>query len=365
MTLIPHRTVASQVAAQLRTEIARGTWQGWLPGERMLSDKVQASRNSVRLALEQLKADGLVESVHGVGNKIVATPSARLDAKSPGRSVGLLIPDHVGRLRPFTALWIDELKDLLLEEGCRLRIHEGRQWYLANPAKTLERLVDQNRHDAWVITLSSVAMQKWFQNGALPCLVAGSTFEGVALPSHDLDYRAACRHAAGVLMRAGHKRLAFLNRETKRAGDLDSEIGFLEGVRGASLSDVTAEIAYHGDDMASVFRALKRVLDRGEPCTGLLVSSSYAYLSVITLLAQRGLKVPTDISILSRDDDPFLDAIAPAPGRYVASPHSFAKKMLTPLLRLLAREPLPSLPSRFLPKYSAGCSVGEPPKGKA
>jgi hypothetical protein len=37
MTLIPHRTVASQLAVQLRTDLKKGTWRGWLPSERVLS----------------------------------------------------------------------------------------------------------------------------------------------------------------------------------------------------------------------------------------------------------------------------------------------------------------------------------------
>ena len=57
MTLIPHRTVASQLAVQLRTDLKKGTWRGWLPSERVLSRTLQASRNTVRAALDQLKAD--------------------------------------------------------------------------------------------------------------------------------------------------------------------------------------------------------------------------------------------------------------------------------------------------------------------
>ena len=66
MTLIPHRTVASQIAAQLRAEITKGTLREWLPSERVLSRTVQASRNTVRAALEQLKAEGLIAPARGL-----------------------------------------------------------------------------------------------------------------------------------------------------------------------------------------------------------------------------------------------------------------------------------------------------------
>ena len=356
MTLIPHRTVASQVALLLREEIAQGRWRGWLPGERALCDTVQASRNTLRVALGQLRSEGIVEPVIGHGTRItVEAPAA--GALGQSKTVGVLIPEPVGRLRPLIALWIDELKDILLAEGCRLRVHEGRQYYQANPARVLERLVGQNAHDAWVLTLSSEVMQRWFARRRLPCLVAGSTYADVALPHYDLDYRAICRHAAGVLLRLGHRRIALLNRESRRAGDVDSEAGFMEGARTSSAPDATADVAYHRDDVDSVARALARLLDRKHPPTAVVVSNSYAYLATASLLAQRGLRIPRDISLISRDDDPFLGSLAPAPARYVVSPHAFAKKLIGPILQLVGRETAVRLSAPLLPKFAAGGSL--------
>jgi LacI family transcriptional regulator len=269
----------------------------------------------------------------------------------------VLIPEPIGRLRPLIALWIDELKDLLIEEGYRLRIHEGRQYYQTNPARALERLIGQHAHSAWVLTLSSEAMQRWFARRGAPCLVAGSTYPDIALPHYDLNYRAICRHAAGVLLSLGHRRLALLNRESRRAGDVDSERGFLEGVRQSPHADATADIAYHRDDVESVACALRSVLDRKTPPTALVVSNSYAYLATASLLAQRGLRVPQDITLISRDDDPFLGSLAPEPARYRVDPHTFAKKIVGSLLQILNRSPALRSPAPLLPKFAVGGST--------
>jgi DNA-binding LacI/PurR family transcriptional regulator len=359
MTLIPHRTVASQVAVQLREEIAKGTWREWLPAERSLCRLVQASRNTLRVALEQLKHEGVLETARGLGTRVVAAPAPAVGHSGP-KSVGVLIPEPIGSVRPMIALWIDELKDLLMEEGSRLRLHEGPQYYQTNPSRALERLVAQYPHDAWVLVLSSEAMQQWFTRRQVPCLVAGSTYPDVSLPHCDLDYRAICRHAAGVLLRLGHRRIGLLNRESRRAGDVDSELGLLEGVRAASRLEAVAEIAYHRDDVDSVARALKRLFDRREPPTALVVCNSYAYLAAASLLAQRGLRIPDDVSLISRDDDPFLRSLAPAPARYVVSPHATAKRMIGPILRLINREPITRLSPPLIPKFFAGKSVGPP-----
>jgi DNA-binding LacI/PurR family transcriptional regulator len=362
MTLIPHRTVASQLAVELRAELEKGTWPGWLPSERVLSRTLQASRNTIRAALEQLKADGLIKPVRGLGNRVVGQAKSSPDEKRT-KTVGVLIPEPIGRLRPLTALWIDELKDLLIEEGYRLRIHEGRQYYQTNPARVLERLIGQHAHSAWILTLSSEAMQRWFARRRTPCLVAGSTYPDIALPHYDLDNRAICRHAAGILLRVGHRRLALLNRESWRAGDVDSERGFIEGVRRSPHRDATAVIAYHRDDVDSVARALRTLLERNNPPTALVVSNSYAYLSTASVLAQRGLRVPQDISLISRDDDPFLASLVPEPARYRVDPHSFAKKIVGSLLQILNRSAPLRSPTPLLPKFAAGGSTSAPPPG--
>lgn len=360
MTLIPHRTAANQVATELRAALAQGRWTGWLPGERELGSTLQASRNTIRAALELLKAEGLVIAVRGQGTKVLAQPALAPTETGKPKTIGVIMPGPIGSLRPLVALWIDELREQLIGEGYRLRLHAGPQYYQANPTRALERLTEQHAHQAWVLTLSSEAMQRWFARRELPCLVAGSTFPDVALPSLDLDYRAVCRHAAGVFLRAGHRRLALLNRESRRAGDLDSELGFLEGVRTSPHLDASVDVAYHRDDVETVGRALRRLLDRAQPPTGMLVSNSYAYLAASSLLAQRGLRIPHDISLISRDDDPFLIALAPAPTRYVVSPLAFAKKVAASLLRLATHEPLPYATSRLLPKYTPGGSVAAP-----
>ncbi|HVU34406.1 MAG TPA: GntR family transcriptional regulator [Opitutaceae bacterium] len=359
MTLLPHRTVASQLTAQLRAEIRKGTWRGWLPAERSLAQLVHASRNTLRTALEQLVSEGVIEIRHGIGARIRPAALAGVPSE-PSRTIGILVPDAIGSLRPLLALWIDELKDLLVEEGWRVRVHDGRQFYQRQPNRALERLTAQHPHDAWVLTLSSEPMQRWFARHAVPCLVVGSVYPEIALPFVDLDYHAACRHAAGVLLRLGHTRLALLNRESRRAGDVDSERGFTESVRSLPAGDVSVQIAYHRDDVDSVNHALGRLLDRPAAPTAIVVSNSYAYLATASLLALRGLRIPRDISLISRDDDPFLRALAPAPARYVVSPHTFATRIIGPVLRLANGEPVTSKAVRLLPKYVPGGSVASP-----
>lgn len=204
-------------------------------------------------------------------------------------------------------------------------------------------------------------MQRWFARSKVPCLVAGSLYPGIELPFCDFEYRAICRHAVGVLVRLGHRRIAFLNHEHPRAGELAGESGFSDGVRASAHCLNFASILYHRDDVESVRRALDRLCRHrdGLP-TGLVVSSSYSYLAVITLLAQMQLRVPQDVSLISRDDDALLSAIFPLPARYIVNPSTFARRLIQPLSRLIRGLPVVAAENYFLPKFYPGGSTAAP-----
>lgn len=361
-------SLTAQVAAALREEIDRGVWSEWLPGERTLTEALQVSRKTLRKALAQLQREGRVEPVHGLGNRIAARASSTAPAGAPGEPVvALLTPDPLERMRPYTSLWVNHLKTLLIEKGARLRTFDGRKYFTRHPGKALEKLLVQQPAACWLLANSTEATQQWFSEQAVPCVIAGSCHPGVDLPQVDLDHYALCRHAAGVLLGAGHRRVALLNERSGRAGDVESEAGFIAGVRESPHSDVLPLVIHHEHSPASLGKALQRLLEMPNPPTALLLSNAASYLTVISVLAQRGLRVPRDVSVVSRDDEPFLEFLVPLPTRYATNPHAFAKKLIKPLRQSLAGEAIVPRSTRILPNYTKGGSLGTPgsPETKA
>jgi DNA-binding LacI/PurR family transcriptional regulator len=360
MTLLPKRTITSQITEHLRSNIEAGMWHDWLPTERQLCSLLQASRNTIRAAIKQLKAERLVVSEKPTGNRIVAN-AARLRMTRKNKSIGIIIPEPLNNLRPMVSLWIDELKDLLLEEGCSMRIYDGQGYYRANAARALERLVKQSGHDAWVLVLSSQSMQQWFARHQIRCLVAGSTYPEIQLPFCDLDYRAVCRHAAGVLIRAGHTRITLLNHEFPRAGEIAGERGFYDAIDSTADLHSKCNIVYHRDTVDSIAVALKKLgLGKAGFPTALIVNSPYAYLTVMTLLASKHLRVPEDVSLISRDDDALLNSIYPAPARYTVKPQAFARRFIGPIMRMIQGRFVATGGAYILPKFVSGKSVAAP-----
>lgn len=180
------------------------------------------------------------------------------------------------------------------------------------------------------------------------------------LPSVDVDYRAITRHAAGVLLRNGHRKITLLNRSAQCAGDIESETGFFEAARMESYTGVELAIVRYEESVGAIANAVRRLMESKTPPTGLIIANSNYYLSIVTELARRGLRIPADISVISRDDDPFLDYMLPAPARYLNDPRVFASKCRTLLLQIVERGMTAAGPVRILPDFEPGTSVARP-----
>lgn len=361
MTLLPNRTAVAQVMLQLREAISAGTWREWLPNERELCRDLQVSRSTLRQALTQLAREGFTKPHHGVGHQILKTRQHTDHADTQIQSFALLSPLPLTQLRPSIALWVDELKDLLHAAGYQLHFHCNRSLYQSDSGAGLQRLLRREPHTCWILVLASAPMQQWFAQRDIPCLIAGSLYPGIRLPSIDVDYRAVTRHAAGVLLRHGHRKIMLFNRSLQGAGEIESEIGFLEAARTAPHADVEPMIVRYEESVNSVVNYVRRFLEQKKRPTGLIVANSNYYLATVTELTRRGMRIPADISVISRDDDPFLNYMLPAPARYLNDPRAFAAKCRTLALQIVEHGMDAARHVRIIPRFEAGESVGRAP----
>lgn len=358
-----YQSLAVQVARRIGDEIRRKKWVDRLPGERDLAESLRVSRKTLRKSLSILQHEGLIRTIHGRGHEITFCPAQSGSLPTELQGVGLVAPDTIEHMRPFTALWIDALRSLLIENGLRLNTFSGQRFFSGQPEKALSRLVTQNPQSSWILAHSNERIQQWFFDKRVPCVLAGSSHPGYNLPNVDLDYFAVCRHAVGAMLRNGHQRIAFLTKLSQRAGDLESEAGFAAGARQPLYPDVDPITARHDGTLQGVNRTLTRLFDYGRAPTAILVANPSYYLTTITFLAQRGLRVPEEVSLICRDDDSFLEYLNPVPARYSCSPLAFAKRMLQPLLVQIRGEPLAQTAVRIEVRYTRGKSLGTLPPG--
>ncbi len=330
-SLPQRRSLVCETADVLREQINAGVWHDVLPGERELSGRLLVSRPTLRAALELLRREGTVDVSHGRKRRVC--PTKRRVVAVPKR-VALLSPLPPHRLPPFVMFWVDELRQHLADEGFDLEMHVSPVAHQQKPEKQLERIVAEVPAAAWVLFLSNEPMQRWFIEKGLPCVVAGSRFPHVSLPSVDIDSRAICRHAAGLFLAKKHRHIALLLPEGGTAGDQASEEGFLEGAKGST--NVRATVLRHDGTISGVCRKVEAITRGASPVTGLIVARSAHALTAFTSLQRRKFDIPNQLSFISRDSDAFLDFVVPQITRYSCNPANFARRVSRIALQLAA-----------------------------
>lgn len=351
---IPQRiSLVAQTATFLRNEITAGVWGKLLPSEITLCRELQISRVTLRAALEQLEGEGWFSSSRGRRRQI-ADHKSRASAAPARNTVALLSPMPRQNMPASVILRLVALNECLASVGFELDIVTNSACFSRHPARALETLHRELRPACYILYLSTEAMQRWFSDRQINCLVSGSCHPNVELPSIDIDYAAVCHHAVGRLAAAGRKRLALLMPHSDQAGNLDSDRGFLSA--GAQLlpNQVHTIVAHHEGTVESICRTIDRLIGGAPPFNGLLVAKPTHVITAICQLLRRGVRIPEDISVISRDDDPALDSLVPMVSRYQVDPGKFARKVARIAIDTVCNGPRRHLSQRLMPTFVPG-----------
>jgi len=290
-------------------------------------------------------------------SRVIVKRGALAKTLNSPRDVVLLSPIPLHEIEPRVLLSMNELHDMLAQEQHQLKFVVPHNCYRERPQRDLKELAARLHPSAWVLLLSTRAMQEWFQDQGLAAVVAGSRHEGVRLPAVDVDFRAVCRHAVGRFLAKGHRRLVLLNPKKAAAGDLKSEAGFCEAGAAAG-ADVETILAQHDGTVESICTSLDRVLARANPPTGFLVSRANYALTALGHLIQRGGRFPDKAAFISRSHDPALEFVVPSMARYQIDASVFAHKLTRVVLEFTTGGNPAPIEHLLMPRFIPGRTLG-------
>lgn len=357
-----YRSISAQVADILREKVRKETWRNVLPGERQLAERLSVSRKTVRKALSILREEG---SIHTLDNRVNTPVPRKLHIRAssgPAKRFALLLPESIETARPFTVLWINRLMALAHDAGFEMEVMAGWRYFGQQAGQSLRRLVDTHPGRCWILSRSHRPLQEWFAGSGELALVSGTALAGVSLPSVDVDYRALCHEAALEFLRQGHRRLALFLEKTEHGGEVACERGFRTAISAYDDAEPLV-ICRPSKSTSAIIREMARILSMKSPPTGILLSNSLSYVTAFSYLASRGLRVPQDISIASRSDEPFLNYLYPLPTRHFVPAAKLGTALFEAVLRLTGDPAAGAFEVRITPDLIRGSSIGSPKAG--
>ena len=347
LSMMPQRvSLIDQTAAVLRERLDGGEWNSSLPGEIQLASELQVGRNTLRAALAILESDGKISRTNGRRRTISVRPQKTGPHR---RQVLLILSRPVGEFTPSTILWITETQKRLERLGWDFQSRIEPAAYRKRPYDCLSTLTAEAPGAVWILHRSTVAMQRWFQDEGLKVVLAGSRHAGITLPEVDADFRAVSRHAAGRFVAYGHRDLAILRPDDAFAGDSESVAGFQEGAHHALVRDIQFP-----NEPQGVIGAIGRLLQSEQTPTGLYILHPEHCVTAISFLLRQGISVPGQLSVICRDDEPYLALLSPEPTRYHRNPQAMASKLAS----LVARPTFTGKSIRIMPIGVPGESLG-------
>ncbi len=349
-------TLVAQTVGVIEHGLRHGRWHGQLPGQHALCASLMISRTTLRAALQELAHRGQIDLAQGRPMTIRPAP-APAAGKAKIEEVVLLLPEELWRLRPSVARWVSELRSSLQRTGLEFAVHEGGRHFGAKPERPLAALLRAHPRAAWVLFGGTLAMQQWLAARDLPAILVGAVFPGIELPSVEYDHAAIAQHAAATLAAVGHRRTAILLHRTGSAADRATCGGFAAGLRAASPAPLVLE---HDGSLPQIEGRLRRLAQMANRPTALFVTKSHAVLAALTLLPRLGVEIPRHVSVICREDDPFLGFLAPAVARYSSDSSAVARKLALAIARLAAGQPLRATHDRLMPRFVPGGSVARP-----
>jgi hypothetical protein len=342
----------------LRDAMSRGEWKERLPSERMLAEMLRVSRMTVRKALVQLEAEGLIAPNPGNAQRRI-TRRASLAPLAAAITVSIVRRPDLLAVTDLD-LWQHRLQLRLAQMGVPSEV-----FFFSNRQLNSRQLDPQNwtagkTRRFWILVGSTPEMQRWFAKHAPgETLVVGTSLPASGLPFIDRDYRAVGRHACGFILGRQHRRIALLGLKQPVIGDRETEAGLQEEI--AAHRDAQLIVMRHDGSKNDVYRQIDRLLDRSQPPTALFVYKASLTLAAIVRLMQRGVRIPEQLSVVARDENPGWAMLPFGLAHYSIRPDEIVDHV-TARVREHFDSPGKALPSvRILSQFRPGNSVARLP----
>jgi DNA-binding LacI/PurR family transcriptional regulator len=311
------------------------------PTLEMVAAAAGVSRSTVSRVIND-SPNVTVEAIAAVQRAIddlgyVPNRAARILASRRTFSIALVIPENTAKFfaDPYFATVIQGVAMYLSNSAYTLTLLIAAE----NDAEKTRRYLQAGNVDGAIILSHHSDDRSYVQLAkSIPVVFGGRPMsaEGPDAYYVDVDNTQASQEITERLIAAGRRRVATIAGPQNMAAGLDRLEGWRRAVEAAGQK---ADLVEHGDfTPASGADAMRRLLDGGSAFDGVFAASAQMASGAMTVLRERGIRVPEDVGMVTFDNDYFAQSAQP-PLTTVEQPTvDVGKKMASVLLRLIDGE---------------------------
>jgi DNA-binding LacI/PurR family transcriptional regulator len=343
---------------RLKSDILSGRF---VPGQMLgtevrLAAEAGISRSSVRLAIDDLVQEGLVERRAGKGIFARKAP--------PGVRIVELVVQELG-----SHLWAEVAhgaQDAGTQQGIKLQIYNANLDFEAD-VRAIRRLPSSGVDGAIIAALHQKRMnetlvQLW-QTG-FPFVMCDQRMQDIDVPSVIFDNRHAGYLATQELITLGHRRIGFLGYEV--SGPTGSRLeGYRDALNAAGILFDRSLTAIQSLDSADAPRTpnfeefLATLGARPDRPTAIVMHTEQLAFLAYPLMKKQGLRIPDDISVISIGSDEHAEVLDPSLATVILPCREMGEAAIEILVKRL-QDPTAPIEHRVLPvKWVARASVAK------
>jgi DNA-binding LacI/PurR family transcriptional regulator len=335
-----------------------------LPSIRNLSKTLGVSTPSIQAALVQLEK-----------RQVIAKPSANRPyirlAKAPAE-VPVLEPATTSRKllilssEPWESMTVSERTTLgqltleLAQEGFSVTHEQVNFEQAMRPRKSWGRILEAQRPTHLLLMGANQALVDWCRQTRLPFLVSGHNIGVTGAMTLERDIQGGIEDAVRRLRALGHRRILVpcFNRNRKLVPIIEQAMAAGLGIHRNEVQS-RGWVPYASSAAVSDLQsALCTWLER-TGTTAIVTLNWRNYLLVASTLAQRGQRIPRDMSLICMSDDPDAQWCHPTPAHYSMKLSAYLR-----IMRKWALQSYPTPDDAIRPielRWNAGGSVGPAP----
>ena len=222
-----------------------------------------------------------------------------------------------------------------------------------------QRLIDGHRVDGVIFsrTRANDGRIAFCQQRRFPFVTLGRSASSDPFASVDVDHGWSGHHAAKTLIDLGHRSLALLNTTTHNSYSEHCEAGFrLALEKSGNLIDFS--LIEGGMTEESGDAIARTLLAKPSRPTGFVCGNDAMALGVMHAIAQAGLVVGRDVSVIGSNDVPIARFVSPGLTSYAAPVDEVGKMLVTLLHHQLTRSDAPPEGVIFRPEFRGRGSHG-------